>query len=302
MLGSPQESNPDAETLAFDELYIDYTDAPELTTYITRDGKPLAYRHYPSQSDLVIILLHGTGWHSQYLFPLAKFISTEGLAQVFTPDLRGHGLQPEKRGDLDYIDQMEDDVADLIALIRKDDPDQKIFVGGHSSGGGLAVRLAGSRYAQQVDGYILISPYLQYNAPTTRPNSGVWAIPNTGRFAGLTMLNNVGLHWFDHLNVLEFNMPEEARSGTETLHYSYRLNTAYHPRNYKKDLAAITQPLLVISGSADEINFPEQYEPVISQYTRADVEIIPDLTHMGVVVRPEIQPIIKEWLQDLNTP
>ena len=39
-------------------------------------------------SDKVMILLHGSGWHSQYFLPLAEFISSEGLAQVYTPDFR----------------------------------------------------------------------------------------------------------------------------------------------------------------------------------------------------------------------
>ena len=48
----------------------------------------------------VLVLLHGSGWHSKYLFPLAKYISSENLAHVYTPDLRGHGINPIKRGDI----------------------------------------------------------------------------------------------------------------------------------------------------------------------------------------------------------
>jgi hypothetical protein len=97
-------------------------------------------------------------------------------------------------------------------------------------------------------------------------------------------------------------MPEEARDGTETLSYSHRLNTAYAPRNYKKDLSAIAQPLLVVAGLADKANYAEQYEQVISQYTEVQVRLLQGVTHMGVVVGTEVQPVVKEWLEGLDKP
>jgi alpha-beta hydrolase superfamily lysophospholipase len=299
LFGKRKKTTPDDGGLTFNELFFDYTNLPQLKTLGVRDGKQLVYRHYPSQSDKVFILLHGSAWHSQYFLPLAEFISSEGLAQVYTPDLRGHGHTPERRGDVDYIGQFEDDLADLITIIRKDNPKATLILGGHSSGGGLAIRFAGSRHGKQADGYLLLSPFLKYNAPTMRSNSGGWARAHFWRIAGLTMLNNVRIHWLDYLTVIEFNMPEEARDGTETLSYSHRLNTAYAPRNYKKDLRAITQPLLVIAGIEDDAFIANQFEPVISQYTAVQVKLLPGLTHMGVVVNPDVRPVVKEWLDGI---
>ena len=135
---------------------------------------------------------------------------------------------------------------------------------------------------------------------TVRPNSGDWAKPYTGRIVGLSMLNNVGIRWFNYLTVIEFNMPKEARDGTETLSYTFRMNTAYAPRNYKKDLGAIYQPLLVVAGTGDESFYADQFEPVISKYTKTEVALLEGVSHMGVVVGEEIQPAIKEWLEGLN--
>ena len=285
--------------LVFDELYLDYSTLSELKTFPARDGEALGYRHYPAESNKVLILVHGSGWHSQYFLPLAEYISVEGLAQVYTPDLRGHGPGPKKRGDVDYINQLEDDLADFIAFIRKDNPDATLIVGGHSSGGGLVIRFAGSQYGQQADAYVLLSPYLKYNAPTMRPNSGGWAYAYTGRIAGLSILNTMGIHWFDHLTAIEFNMPEDARDGSETLAYSHRLNTGYAPRNYKKDLKAIMQPFLLLAGTADEAFVADQFESLVSEYTSVQVELMPDLSHMGVVVSPDVQPLLEDWLGGL---
>jgi non-heme chloroperoxidase len=300
--GKPRKTTPEQDSLDFKELFVDYKNVPQLKTFAARDGTQLAYRHYPAQSDKVIILLHGSGSHSRYLLPLAEFISSEGLAQVYTPDLRGHGSTPKRRGDVDYVGQLDDDLADFITMIRRDNPKAMVIVGGHSSGGGLAIRFAGSKYGRQADAYMLLSPYLQYNAPTIRPNSGGWAQPYTRRIVGLILLNNVGIRWFNGLTVIDFSMPKEARNGTETLSYTYRLNTSYAPTDYKKDLRAITQPLLVVVGSADEAFYADQFAPVISQLTKGRVELLPGVTHMGAVVSPKVRPVVKEWLEGLEKP
>lgn len=300
--GKPSKPDRDETGLDFKELLLDYSGLPELKGFRTRDGAVLSYRHYSSVSEKVLILLHGSGYHSRYLFPLARFISTEGLAHVYTPDLRGHGSSPVRRGDVDYIGQLEDDLADLIALARREHPGAMVIVGGHSSGGGLAVRFAGSRYRKEADAYVLLSPFLKYNAPTMRPHSGGWAQPYTRRIVGLVMLNTVGIRWFNHLTVIRFNMPEQARDGSETLSYSFRLNTAYAPQNYEKDLKAVRQPLLVVVGTADEAFYASQFKPVISRYTTGHVVLLDSVTHMGVVVGSEIRPVIKDWLRKLKKP
>jgi alpha-beta hydrolase superfamily lysophospholipase len=301
LTGKAREKNSCADRLEFKELFIDYRGIPSLARFRARDGKLLDYRHYPACSDRILILLHGSGWHSRYFLPLARFVSGENLAEVYTPDLRGHGPDPERRGDIDYIDQLEDDLADFVAFVRREKPGSTLIVGGHSSGGGLAIRFAGSRYGHQADAYLLLSPWLKYNAPTVRPNSGGWARPNIRRIIGLVMLNSMRIRWFNYLKVIDFDMPEEARDGTETLSYSFRLNTGYAPRNYKKDLTAIRKPLFVVAGTADEAFFSERFESVISQFTKVKATLLPNVTHMGAVLDPAVGPAIGSWLKsDMN--
>ena len=50
----------------------------------------------------------------------------------------------------------------------------------------------------------------------------------------------------------------------------------------------------------DEAFIAEQFEPVISQYTVGQVKLLPDLSHMGVIVSPEVPPVVKEWLKSLG--
>lgn len=300
--GKPDKSSADSSGIVFGELNFDYSDLPGLQNYTASDKTDLSYRYYPADPDpdKVVILLHGSGYHSRYLLPLARFISSHDLAHVYTPDLRGHGKSPARRGDIDYINQLEDDFADFATFLRKKHPDADFILGGHSSGGGLAVRFAGSSYGDKIDAYFLLSPYLKYNAPTMRPNSGGWAQPYTGRIAGLVMLNNIGIRWFNHLEVIRFNMPEPARDGTETLTYTYRLNRGLAPHDYKSDLAAVSQPLLVAAGTADNAFYADKFEPTVSKYTDARFETLDGVTHMGVAVGSEIRPVIKKWLKNLK--
>ena len=299
--GKPKENMSKQNKLVFDELVIDYTEIPPLDSYLCKDGIELNYYYYQAQTNKVLIMLHGSGWHSKYFLSLAKYISSENIAHIYTPDLRGHGISPIKRGDINYINQLEDDLADFVSIVREKHPNSTLIIGGHSSGGGLAIRFAGSKYGKYADAYILLSPFLKYNAPTMKLNSGGWASAHIPRIIGLSMLNNVGISWFNYLKVIDFNMPKEYRDGTETLSYSYRLNTGFAPRNYKKDLSAIKQKVLVVVGKSDESFIVEAFLPEISKYKKdANVILLDDVTHMGIVMGKEVRPIIKKWITELN--
>lgn len=299
--GKPKIKKLNQTELAFNELVIDYAKVPPLMTYTCRDGASLNHRYYLSETDTVLILLHGSGTHSRYLLPLAEYISSENIAHVYTPDLRGHGENPEKRGDIGYINQLVDDLDDLLKVVREKHPDSKLIIGGHSSGGGLAIRFAGSKYGEKADAYLLMSPYLRYNAPTLKLNSGGWASPHTQRIIGLSMLNSARIPWLNHLPVIDFNMPEEYRDGTETLTYSFRLNTGYAPHDYKKDFSSIKQKVLVVVGKADESFIADKFLPELSKYKEdVEVELFENVTHMGIVVGSEVRPALKKWVNGLS--
>lgn len=270
-------------------------------TVAMRDGFPLQVRHVdgPEGAPLVV-MVHGSGWHGGQFDALAQSVSA--WATVLAPDLRGHGAQPGRRGDIDYVGQFEDDLADLIAAYRK--PGQKVVLLGHSSGGGLAVRMAGGPQGAVLDGAILLAPFLKYNAPTTRPNSGGWAQPLTRRIIGLTMLNAAGIHALNHLTVIQFNMPRAVLDGPlghmATTAYSYRLNTSYAPRDdYEADIAGLPLFLLAV-GDRDEAFLPDQYQPLMQGLTDAGrYAIIPGASHLDVVNAPQTLTLIQEFLREL---
>lgn len=298
--GKGNKDTLEGNRLKFDELETDYSQLPKISKYKTRDNSQLDYRYYPANSNKVLILIHGSGWHSKYFLPLVKSISSNNFAHVYTPDLRGHGIAPVKRGDIKYINQFEDDINDLVNLIRIKHPGTKVILGGHSSGGGLALRYAGSKYGKEIDAFLLLSPYLKYNSPTMKTYSGGWTSIHLPRIIGLSMLNNLGIKFLNYLDVIDFNMPYEYRDGTETLTYSYRLNTGYAPHNYQKDLSSITRKLLMLVGSEDESFKADMFYPEVSKYKPdAKVKILKNLSHIGVVTCKEVREVVNNWIEGI---
>lgn len=283
-------------------IEADYGTLPDTITYAARDGSLLPYRRYDGGSNRLIVLVHGSGWHGMQFHPMASKLAASALGTVVVPDLRGHGADPERRGDIDYIGQLEDDLADLIKAIRAEQDYGKVVLGGHSSGGGLVVRFAGGEHHDSADAFILMAPFLKYNAPTTKANSGGWAHTAARRIAGLTMLNNVGMTRLNHLPVIGFAMPDDVLDGpygdTATTSYSYRLNTAFAPRmDYESDLATMKQPFLLIAGSEDEAFSVENYQPVISAQTDSgDYQILEGISHIGITTDSRAIDVIAKWM------
>jgi pimeloyl-ACP methyl ester carboxylesterase len=279
----------------FSELVMDYSGIPPLQQYSARDGEHLDYRYYPSKAKTLVILLHGSAWHSRYFYNLAKNLSSQDVAQFITPDLRGHGEHPKKRGDIDYIGQYDDDLVDLINFVKKTYAPQKIVLGGHSSGGGLALRFAGGVHQELVDGVVLLAPFLKYDAPTVRQDSG-WAEGKILKTIGLSILNAMGIHAFDHSVTLTFNLPTQFRDGTETLEYSHATVVSFSPVDYEKDLKSLQKPTLVLVGEDDEAMVASAFAQVIPKSSLFDLQILPHVTHMGVVVDPAANLKIKNWI------
>ena len=53
-----------------------------LGSYRARDGVELPVRHYPAESDVTLLLLHGSGYHGRYLGPLATRLARAGAGSV----------------------------------------------------------------------------------------------------------------------------------------------------------------------------------------------------------------------------
>ncbi len=283
--------------------FSDVGDGPEMPEPVgvrMRDGFELAVRAYENDTGPLVILVHGSGWNGLQFNGLAALLNVDATALV--PDLRGHGAQPGRRGDVDYIGQLEDDLADLIKARAR--PGQKVVMIGHSSGGGLVTRFAGGAHDGVLDAAVLLAPFLKYNAPTTRANAGGWAAVQTRRIIGLSMLNAVGIRALNYLGVISFKMPEAVMQGRlghlATTSYSFRMNVSYAPRpDYLADIKALP-PFLLMVGDRDEAFFADQYEPLMREVTDMGRYLIAkDTGHLSIVDAPGTASAILAFLHAL---
>ena len=281
----------DANSISFDSI-SDHSQPlsalPPLKSVSAENGTTVRFRHLPGSSENtpLVIVIHGSGWHGGAYMEIASVLSEQGGFDVLVPDLRGHGPAAERRGDVDYIGQLEDDLALLISAHGGDD--RQVIMIGHSSGGGLIVRFAGGPHGTLLDRAVLLAPYLHHSAATFRDAGGGWAHPLVRRIIGLTMLNAVGITAFNDMTVIQFNFPanvhDSPQGGAATRAYSYRLNASFNPReNYLSDISRLPE-FLVIAGVEDDVFLAQQFEPVMSGASqRGTYELLPATDHIGIL-------------------
>jgi non-heme chloroperoxidase len=293
---------------------IDTRGMPPAGTYRARDGAPLSFREYPAGAERVAVLVHGSAGSSIDMHPLALALQAAGVA-VYVPDIRGHGAD-RPHGDIAYVGQLEDDLADFMRAVRPAHGAAQWTLVGFSSGGGFVLRVAAERpLGQSFDRYILLSPYLKYNAPSMRgrddpapgapasaasagaaPQVQAWTAVSTGRIIGLTMLNRLGIHHWDGLPVVSFAVPPDVASVTTA--YSWRLlrNFAAHD-DYLGDIRAVTRPMHVYVGTADQLFVADRMRTEF-QAPRPDivVSLVPGMSHSDMVTQPAaISAVVAEF-------
>jgi non-heme chloroperoxidase len=285
LFGGPATPHPMSSiTDPFDS--VNFSDLPPVSEFTARDGVHLAYRHYPSTATIPgkgsVVLVHGSSATSSSMHPMAKALSAVGYP-VYALDIRGHGGSGRK-GQIAYIGQLEDDLADFLQALS---PPKPVTLAGFSSGGGFAVRFAGSNRQQLFDSYLLLAPFLSHDAPTVRPDSGGWVSVGLPRIIALAILNRFGIRTFNSLPVLRFAVNENAKA-ILTPEYSYALTMNFGPqRDYLADLRNMHQPFGLLIGENDEVYYAERFAQVLKQAGKdTSVTIVPGVDHIQLILSP----------------
>jgi pimeloyl-ACP methyl ester carboxylesterase len=284
MLATPVARLPELTSVSKAARAVDRSTMPPLQRFSARDGTELSYRHYPARgvaSEKIAILVHGSSGSSTSVHALADALAARGV-ETYVPDIRGHGGSGT-RGDIGYLGQLENDLADLVAVVRKTSPNQPLTLLGHSAGGGFALRVASSPIRNLFARTVLLAPYLGYDAPTNRPDSGGWASPDIPRYLALAALRRVGIECCDALPTLGFAVPPKSEWMLAP-NYSYRLMRNFATRGYRDDLAGMTKPLTLIAGTDDELMQADKYADAVHAVAPSvDVKLIDGVDHMGIV-------------------
>jgi predicted alpha/beta-fold hydrolase len=170
---SHPETPPPLEAIEKNDAMIAsfYQSLPSLEFYQARDGQKLAYRLYEGRPGRgVVIAVHGSTGSSIAMHAIAAALQAHGHT-VYAIDLRGHG-ESGKLGDVSYIDQPLDDLADLLDKIDGTQASEKKILLGHSSGGTFALKVAADRLSRQFDGFVALSPPLGASKSTNQAQCG----------------------------------------------------------------------------------------------------------------------------------
>src|SRR6266849_2126265 len=297
LVATPLTRPPEMQSVSESRNGVDFSALPGISRFQARDGTMLGFRHYPASTPATgraAIVIHGSsGSSGTTIHALSATLATHGV-ETWAIDIRGHGASGT-RGDLGYVGQLEDDLVDFVAVVRKTTPTAPLTFIGHSSGGGFALRVAASPIQNLFARTVLLAPYLGYNAPTNRPNSGGWASADVPRIIGLMALRAIGVTCCDALPVVAFAVPPHSEkilvpAYTERL----RRNFANHP-DFRADIAAATKPLTIISGADDELMLADKYvEAVRGVAVPVNVKLIDGVNHMGIVSAPAAISVIAD--------
>jgi alpha-beta hydrolase superfamily lysophospholipase len=132
-------------------------------TYNTIDDETIFYYKWPSNNKTplkaVVQISHGVGEHAGRYQPIAKILQDKGY-EVYANDHRVHGKSAKNEDYLGYYDgdnYFSDAIADmrqLTGIIKKEHPNKKIILFGHSMGS-LLSREYVTKYGDDLEALVL---------------------------------------------------------------------------------------------------------------------------------------------------
>lgn len=297
LIATPLERPAEMRSVSDSAKGIDWSTLPPLERFQARDGTWLGFRHYTPKgtaTDRGAIFIHGSSGSSGTVnHALTAAMAAHGV-ETWALDTRGHGASGT-RGDIGYVGQLEDDLVDFVAHVRRSAPDLPLTLIGHSAGAGFSLRVAATPIMQDLFvRTVLIAPYLGYDAPTNRPHAGGWANADLPRFFALAALRKLGIDCCAQLPVLAFAVPANSER-ILTATYSDRLMRNFATHGYRLDLPDVTHPLTIFGGAEDEMMISDKYaETVQAIKPSVDVKVIEGVNHMGMVTDPKAVNAIAE--------
>ena len=123
--------------------------------FISR-GVQIHYRRWWVEGALgIVVVSHGLGEHSGRYRALARYLNEQGFS-VYALDHYGHGQSEGVRGDIEDFAQYSEDLHHFIRLVKRDNPEKRVHLLGHSMGGVIACGCA-MRHGD-IDSLILSAP------------------------------------------------------------------------------------------------------------------------------------------------
>jgi non-heme chloroperoxidase len=265
------------------------------------DGYPLAYRHYASLTcRRVLVLVHGAGCFGDQMQVMARHLSSSDSADVYTLDMRGHGLSPGRPGHaIDNPHQMETDLASFVSFAAQRHGGAPIVLGGHSAGGGLVLALSRSPSRQLVSAYLFLAPFVGLGSPVNRPYFGGWVRLRALRLRVLSLISALGVTRFNGSTVIDFAPAARLLDSRYVPSWSFNTTLAFGPGLWFEQPVPIDRniPVLVAAGGADEC-FESSLYPAAFRSIAPHAEFCTpgDIGHWDLLVDTKTLDAVERWL------
>lgn len=284
----------DDESFSFTELQnSERVGIPKLQFLEANDGVRLAYHQYmPEEIKAVLIFYHGGGAYCEAGYQhIGAGLSNNYDILVLTPDIRGHGYSEGKRGDTPNVEQVYDDITVFINLMKDKFPDKKLYLGGHSSGGGLVLNYSSWKKRHEVNGYLFLSPQLGFRSNTQKIENNFVSVKED-LFVSNSMSGTEG-----NTYAVFFNYPSNVLDSTRNIEsITVNMANAITPQDPIKQIKKIDVSAAVWIGSEDEVFDADK---VISIFNRKNQEVYTEVIngekHLSILINAS--EYIGVWLQ-----
>jgi len=268
------------------------------------DGIELAYQMKSPTGEPVAVLIffHGGGAYSGAGYQnLAAGLSEKFRTAVYLPDLRGHGHSDGPRGDAPSVERVWEDVKTFVQEVRKGHPGIPVYLGGHSSGGGLVLNYATWKQKADVDGYFFVAPEFGYKSGTARNAKNPFADIRTWVFVASAMS---GGRILGNTTAVHFNYPAEVLAVRPLMLKSITRNmaVALTPQSPQEQFGKLDKRFALFAGERDELFLPDRLlayaqNPDAALRKKSVNQIVPNATHLSILLMADewIGKVIKKW-------
>jgi alpha-beta hydrolase superfamily lysophospholipase len=144
---------------------------PDLETSLVRSGLSLHVEHYRPRASarLALVMVHGFSPHCGIYRHVGAALAALGIA-VTQFDNRGHGRSGGRRGHVGDFAEYLDDLQEVAAWARNQDPGLPLAMMGHSMGGAIVADFAlDDARTEKPHALVLAAPYLKLRMKVPAP-------------------------------------------------------------------------------------------------------------------------------------
>ena len=240
-------------------------------------------------------MIHGSsGSSGGTIHALSQALAARGV-ETFAVDIRGHGTSGT-RGDIGYVGQLEDDLADFVAVLRKTVPSAPLTLVGHSVRRRLCAARGGLADPEPVRALRAARALSRLRCavhPTEFRRLGARRYPAHRRPAGAARRSASTA--VRRCRCWRFAVPPNSEKTLVSTYTDRLMRNFAVGGDFRRDLAAATKPLTIISGADDELMFADKYaEAVRGAKVAVEVKVLDGINHMGIVSAPKAVSVIAE--------